>query len=303
MPEVSVIMGVYNMFDEEILMQAVKSILNQTLSDFEFIIYDDGSHPEAAEILQRVASMDERIRLIGHEKNRGLAFSLNVCIYEARGKYIARMDADDISYPRRLEKQVKFLKTHPEYAWVGTNIHLFQNDKIWGQRCMPEFPTKEDYLRFSPYAHPTVMYRAEIFDTNLGYLASKETLRCEDYEIFMRFRNAGLRGANMQECLLAYREDDSSYKKRSLTTRINEAKCRYRNFKAMGILFPKGIFYVMRPIIACFVPLSLLAWKKHKESSVYWKEVLDVMEENEEETSYGIDGSREYGTIDSLRVG
>ena len=63
---------------------------------------------------------------------------------------------------------------------------------------MPEFPIEQDYLRFSPYAHPTVMYQASIFDTNEGYVASKETLRCEDYEIFMRLHRAGLKGANIQ---------------------------------------------------------------------------------------------------------
>ena len=206
MPEISVIMGVYNELNKDILMEAVNSILHQTFEDFEFIIYDDGSCPEAATLLREVEGLDERIKLIGQDENHGLAFSLNACIDEAKGKYIARMDADDISYPERLMKQKKFLDKYQEYSWVGCNIDVFDQNGVWGERKMPEFPIEQDYLRFSPYAHPTVMYRASIFDTNEGYVASKETLRCEDYEIFMRLRRAGLKGANIQDKLLAYRD-------------------------------------------------------------------------------------------------
>ena len=108
MPEISVIMGVYNELNKDILMEAVNSILHQTFEDFEFIIYDDGSCPEAATLLREVEGLDERIKLIGQDENHGLAFSLNACIDEAKGKYIARMDADDISYPERLMKQKNF---------------------------------------------------------------------------------------------------------------------------------------------------------------------------------------------------
>ncbi len=268
MPEISVIMGVYNQFNKKILLEAVNSILNQSFKDFEFIIYDDGSHPEAAMILNEVAKLDERIILIGQEQNHGLAFSLNACIEIARGKYIARMDADDISYPERLQKQKEFLENNPEFAWVGCNIEVCDETEIWGRRKMPEKPGARDYLKYSPYAHPTVMYRAEIFDTNQGYMDSREMLRCEDYEIFMRFREAGLRGANLQEYLFCYREDRESYEKRRVRYRLNEAKCRYRNFKKMGILFPFGWLFVLRPVVACLIPAGLLAWIKRKESSI-----------------------------------
>lgn len=163
MPEISVIMGVYNELNKDILMEAVNSILHQTFEDFEFIIYDDGSCPEAATLLREVAGLDERIKLIGQDENHGLAFSLNACIDEAKGKYIARMDADDISYSERLMKQKKFLDKYQEYSWVGCNIDVFDQNGVWGERKMPEFPIEQDYLRFSPYAHPTVMYRASIF--------------------------------------------------------------------------------------------------------------------------------------------
>ena len=267
-PMVSVIMGVYNQWDKQALYEAVYSILNQTFTDFEFIIWNDGSDEETSEVLNELPSLDSRIILAGKDENKGLAFSLNECIKLAQGKYIARMDADDISYITRFEKEIKFLEENKEYSWVGCNTDLFDESGIWGKREMPEFPEKNDYLRFSPFVHPSVMYRASIFDKNEGYLESEETLRCEDYEIFMRFRKAGLKGANLQERLFCYRENDDSYKRRSFKCRINEAKLRYHNFKEMGILFPKGWLYVLRPIVACFVPKGVLAKYKRKESAI-----------------------------------
>lgn len=280
MPEISVIMGVYNQLDREVLLEAVHSILDQSLADLEFIIYDDGSCPEAAGLLREVERLDERIILIGRAENHGLAFSLNECIHRARGRYIARMDADDISYPDRLRRQRDFLEQNREYSWVGCNIEVFDGNGIWGRRRMPAEPQERDYLRYSPYAHPTVMYRAEIFGANRDYAVSRETLRCEDYEIFMRFRKAGLRGANLQEYLFCYREDMDSYKKRTFRHRMNEARCRYRNFKAMGILFPRGWIYMLRPVAACLVPYRLLAWiKRRGTAAAYDYESSGVMED------------------------
>ena len=138
MPEISVIMGVYNELNKDILMEAVNSILHQTFEDFEFIIYDDGSCPEAATLLREVAGLDERIKLIGQDENHGLAFSLNECIDEAKGKYIARMDADDICMADRLETQIEFLENNPEYACVGSNMIIFDESGEHGERVIPE---------------------------------------------------------------------------------------------------------------------------------------------------------------------
>ena len=107
MPEISVIMGVYNELNKDILMEAVNSILHQTFEDFEFIIYDDGSCPEAATLLREVEGLDERIKLIGQDENHGLAFSLNACIDEAKGKYIARMDAFEMKKSIRKINETK----------------------------------------------------------------------------------------------------------------------------------------------------------------------------------------------------
>lgn len=266
-PLVSVIMGVFNQWDEKVLKESVDSILNQTYSNLEFIIWDDGSHPEAAKLVQKLNGLDERIILVGKEENRGLAYSLNECIRLAKGKYIARMDADDISKPLRIEKQVAFLETHPEYGWCGTDAELFDENGVWGIRPMPETPQLRDYFYYSPYIHPSVMFRAELFDENLGYLASEETFRCEDYEIFMNLEKRGQKGYNLKENLFCYRETRESYKKRKVRFRLNEAKIRYRNYKKMGILFPIGWLYVFRPIAACLIPAKILELMKRYEGS------------------------------------
>ncbi len=271
MPEISVIMGVYNQRNRRSLEASIDSILNQTYKDIEFIIYDDGSEKETAKALKEISKKDERIVFLGASKNHGLAYSLNACIQKARGRYIARMDADDISYPKRLEIQKNYLDEYKEYAFVGCNADLFDDDGVWGSRKMPEKPQKTDFLKYSPYIHPTVMYRSEIFKKEIGYNTSKENLRCEDYELFMRLTALGFKGANIQLRLFAYREDEKSQARRSMRYRISEAKCRYTNFKRLGIMLPKGWIYVLRPIVAGLIPESLRTRYKRKESANEYK--------------------------------
>lgn len=265
-PQISVIMGVYNQWNRESLRCAVFSILDQTLAELEFIIYDDGSQPEAAAYIRELKELDPRILLIGREENHGLAFSLNACIDHARGRYIARMDADDIADAERLQVQYSFMESHPEYAWCGCNARLFDENGVWGCRMMPEIPEDRDYLKYSPYIHPTVMYRREIFEKDGGYRPGEETMRCEDYEIFMRLRRHGFRGYNIQQFLFSYREDKESFRKRKMKYRINEAKLRYRNFKAMKLLLPVGWLYVLRPVAGGLLPAEAVARLKRAEA-------------------------------------
>lgn len=278
-PLVSVIMGVFNQRDRKILQESVNSILNQTYGNFEFIIWDDGSEPDAAQLVMNLKQLDPRIFVAGKEENRGLAYSLNECIRLAKGKYIARMDADDISKPDRLEKQVDFLERRSEYGWCGTGAELFDESGIWGSRMMPEIPRMRDYFRYSPYVHPSVMFRAELFDENHRYLSTEETLRCEDYEIFMNLVGRGQQGYNLQEKLFCYRETRESYKKRKVRFRINEARTRYRNYRKMGILFPAGWIYVLRPVAAMLVPSGVLAFLKRSEG-IHAKEMEEKKHRN-----------------------
>lgn len=260
--KVSVIMGVYNQTDKEALRLAVDSIINQTLEDFEFLIYDDGSLQEVSDNIRELCKCDKRIRLLSSSDNMGLAFSLNACIDVATGKYIARMDADDYSMPERLQIQYDFLEANPEYGWCGCGAVLFDEKGDWGVRIMPAIPEKKDFLKFSPYIHPSVMYRSDILNDNGRYKVSKDTLRCEDYEIFMRLTQAGYRGYNISQTLFKYREDKNSYKRRKFKFRISEVKVRYYNFKAMKMLFPTGWLYCLRPIAGWLIPGNVIRWIK-----------------------------------------
>ncbi len=266
--ELSVIMGVYSDQSTADLDRAVNSILTQTFRDFEFIIYDDGSCPESSRFIKELSKRDKRIVIIGSEENNGLAFSLNKCLENANGKFIARMDDDDISMPKRFEKQLSFLKEHPEYDFCGCNAKIFDEKGEWGVTTRPENPTAEDYLKYSPFIHPTVMYRREALFENGGYLARKETLRCEDYEIFMRLFRLGLKGCNMQQILFKYHVDRETYHTRHFKFRVYEAKVRFKNFKEMGLLFPFGWAYCLRPIIGAFIPVRLIEFFKNRKSNV-----------------------------------
>ena len=264
MAVISVIMGVYNQKNAEQLRQAVDSVLRQTMGDLEFLICDDGSDEEGAAILREVCGKDARIRLIqetkdlGDErtrgKNRGLAWALNRCMEEARGEYIARMDADDICEPGRFERQYEYLSHHPEVGYVGCGAELFDDHGTWGRREMPPEPTAEDYLRYSPFIHPSVMFRAEVLRKAGGYRTARETLRCEDYDLFLRLYLSGCYGYNLPDVLFRYREDRNSYRKRTFPSRIREMMVRNRYFGRLPVSGCKRLFYTVRPLAAALVP-------------------------------------------------
>ena len=124
-PLISVCMAVYNA--ERYVAEAVESILNQTFGDFEFLILDDGSTDGSLDILRRYAERDPRIRLTSRP-NQGLVASLNELVDQARGEFIARMDADDVSLPERFQREVDYLRDHPECVLVGSRVRLIDPD-------------------------------------------------------------------------------------------------------------------------------------------------------------------------------
>ncbi len=258
MPRVSVIMGIYNSNNEEMVKSAIDSILNQTFKDFEFIICDDGSTDGTYELVKRLTKHDDRVILIQNEKNSGLAYSLNHCLSIAKGEYIARMDADDISLPERLEEEVAFLDNNKEFAIVGCNVKFFNSNGIWGKRCLPEFPEKASFLFTSPFVHPSILIRAEVMTVLCGYRVEKETLRTEDYDLFMRMYSKGYKGYNLQTELYCFREDENAYKRRAYKYRLDEAKVRYKGFKSLGLM-PRAIPYVIKPLIVGLLPQKFLS--------------------------------------------
>ena len=252
MPELSVLMGTYN--EKKIqAARAIDSILGQTFTDFEVIICDDGSQRPFYQWLQGYCKKDARIRLVRNEQNRGLAAVLNCCLSLSSGRYLARMDADDVSVPARFAKQLAFLKKHPSYAFVASSAYLTDEDGIWGMRKTVEMPRKQDFLYTSPFIHPTVMFRREALLRIGGYCESQKVLRVEDYELFMRLYAAGCRGYNMQKPLLEYREDRSAYDRRRFRYRLNECLVRRNGFSQLGIL-RGNLRYVVKPLAVGLVP-------------------------------------------------
>lgn len=254
---ISVIMGVYNIEHLWIFDQAINSILNQTMSDFEFIICDDGSTDRTYEQLLDFQCKDPRIHLLRNKGNHGLAFSLNRCLAAARGTYIARQDADDVSRLDRFEKQLAFLNTHPEISFVGSNVSLFDKTGIWGKREPSAYPQKKDFLFTAPFVHGSLIFRKEVLQSVGGYKVSKETLRAEDYELEMRMYSLGIKGANLQENLYHFLEDDATQARRKYRYRVDEAKIRFRGFKAMGLM-PYAFPYVVKPLVVGLIPSPLL---------------------------------------------
>lgn len=257
-PKISVIMGIYNTNDKDMLTKSIGSILNQSYRDFEFIICDDGSTDGTMDLLRKEFSFDSRIKLIRNENNKGLAFTLNVCLESAQGDYIARMDADDYSFPNRFEEQINFLENNKEFSMVGSNVKLFDDQGEWGERLTKEFPTKESFLFGTPFIHPSIVIKKESLIRLGGYKTEKETLRCEDYELFMRLYSNGEKGYNIQKNLLGYREDKNAYSRRKYKFRIDEAKVRYKGFKSLDLM-PKGFFYVLKPLVVGIVPQKVLS--------------------------------------------
>lgn len=263
-PVISVIMGIYNEKRRDHVILAINSIRQQTYTNFEFIICDDGSPKEFYHWLQQVCREDPRIRLLRNEENQGLAYTLNKCMENASGDYYARMDADDISKPDRFEKQLAFLQKHKEYALVGCNAEFIDDDGVWGKRIMPEKPAEEDFLATSPFIHPSILVRSEVMGRLKGYSTARYALRTEDYELFMRMYATGYRGYNMQECLFQYREDIRAYSKRKYRYRVNEARVRYRGFRAMGIM--KGnMRYVLKPLLVGLIPATIMKAYRRKQ--------------------------------------
>ena len=202
MPKVTVLMPVYN--GEKYLREAIDSILNQTFTDFEFLIIDDGSTDNSLKIIN--SYQDSRIYLVQNFTNQGLAYSLNFGITVAKGKYIARMDCDDISVLKRLEIQVNFLDNNPNIGILGSYFILISNENK--KKYIKTVPISDLEIRYkclfeSPFGHPTVMLRHEIFTKNsLAYDTRLNPI--EDYELWTKMLDY-TKGANIKIPLVYYR--------------------------------------------------------------------------------------------------
>jgi len=201
-PTVSVVMSVYN--GQRFLSEAVQSILGQSFSDFEFVIVDDGSTDKSSEILAQYMRRDGRIR-VHRQTNKGRALSLNIGMELSKGRYIARMDADDVALPNRLAEQVDFMERHPEVGLLSGSYERINSDG----RLMDtvRLPLGDDEIRSmmlhsNAMCHPAVMMKKEVAIACGGY--RKVFSESEDYDLWLRMSER-IQLANLEQPILRYR--------------------------------------------------------------------------------------------------
>jgi len=207
-PNVSVLLPVYNA--EPYLAKAVESILDQTYENFELLALDDGCLDNSLAVLRHYAKSDRRITVLSRE-NRGIVQTLNQLVGLARGQFLARMDADDLSFPRRFEKQIQFLDANPTCVLVGGCVELIDDqDRPIGILNFPLSHEEIDECHLRGHTsiwHPTVVYRKAAIDRIGGYKDSYSA--AEDLDLWLRLAELG-RIANIPEVILRYRLHENS---------------------------------------------------------------------------------------------
>ena len=255
MVKVSIIMGIYNC--AKTLPEAIDSILNQTFSDWELILCDDVSEDDTFLVAEQYKKRYiEKIKLLKNQENCGLNYTLNRCLEVAQGEYVARMDGDDISLPTRLEKEVKFLDSHSEYAIVSTDMQYFDEKEIWGRISHPEYPVKADLVHESPFCHAPCLVRREAYEAVNGYTVNEHFLRVEDYHLWVKMYAVGFKGKNIHEPLYQMRDDKNAYNRRKFKFRLNEAYVKLLAVKELKLPVWMAV-YSLRPIITGLMPRFL----------------------------------------------
>jgi glycosyltransferase involved in cell wall biosynthesis len=222
-PPISVLLAVYN--GGRYLRAAVDSILTQTFAEFEFIIIDDGSTDGSSATLAEYAGKDSRIRLVSRP-NKGLTATLNEGLALARGEYVARMDADDIALPQRFERQIAYLREHPECVLVGSRVMLVDPEELpirpWCHQLEHTDIDAAHLNRGWPVVHPAVMMRTDAVRRVGAYRDQYNTL--EDLDLFLRLAEVG-KLANLPEILLHYRQhfDSVTHKKFEQQRKLRQA--------------------------------------------------------------------------------
>jgi glycosyltransferase involved in cell wall biosynthesis len=242
MPILSIILPVYN--SERFIFRAIKSVLDQSFDDFELIIINDGSTDNSGLILQGIS--DQRIKIRTHLKNLGLIDSLNEGINIAEGKYIARLDADDICERDRFIKQIELLESDITVGVVGTSVKIIdENDLVKSTYVMPctSLEIKWALPLVCPVVHPSVMMRAELFRGGERYL--NDELHAEDYGLWGRLSQKVLI-RNLQEPLLLLRKHDASVTASKRESHLNSAT------KISKLIFDNELgFEVPKNVISC----------------------------------------------------
>jgi glycosyltransferase involved in cell wall biosynthesis len=218
-PVISIVMAAFN--EEKHINESIDSILKQTYSDFELIIINDGSTDKTEQIIKSFG--DKRIVYVKNEKNLKLISSLNKGLELARGKYIARMDADDICYPKRLEKQLSFMEANPEVGISGAQLEIFGNSRGFMNYPLDHDSIKLRLLITSCFGNNVVIFRREIFEKYELYFPNGY-IHAEDYKCWTNWiKHTKL--ANLEDALVRYRSHSASV---SITGKRTQRETRDR---------------------------------------------------------------------------
>lgn len=183
--KISVLMGIYNC--KSTLSDAIESILYQTYSNWELIICDDGSKDSSYTIASNYyKKYPNKIILLKNEKNMGLHYTLNKCFEYATRDYIARMDADDLSLPKRFDKEVEFLNQNSQYTFVSASMICFDEKGQWGINSCITDPKPNNLVKGTQFCHPVCFIRESAFSDVDGYTVDKHTLRVVDYHLWLK---------------------------------------------------------------------------------------------------------------------
>lgn len=256
-PKVSVLMPAYN--SEKYIVEAIESILNQTFTDFEFIIIDDCSTDKTWEIIQKYSKNDKRILAIKNEKNLGISGNRNKLKKLAKGDYIMWQDSDDISMPNRMEKQVEVLSNDSEIGIVGGYINQFNESEDFSIRKYSDKDSelRSKIFRYSPCAQPASMIRKtvldEVGDYDLNYPPA------EDLDMSFRI-GQNYKFTNIQDIVLKYRENYTGatftkLKKMELAT--ISIRLRYANSSQYNMRLSDHIYNILQYISIFIVPAKL----------------------------------------------
>lgn len=255
---VSVLMPVYNCSDT--ISEAIECIIEQEYTNWELIICDDGSTDNTVSIIENyLRKYSEKIKLIKNEKNMGLNFTLNRCLKLARGKYIARMDGDDLCSPDRFSIEIKELEKNEDIAIISTDMEFFDESGVWGRISHPDYPTPKDFIKESPFCHAPCMVRKEAYDAVDGYTVDKKLLRVEDYHLWIKMYAAGFKGKNIHTALYQMRDNRNAYQRRTLTSRLNESYVKRIAIKELHLPYWM-IIYSLRPIVTGLMPGFVYNW-------------------------------------------
>lgn len=229
-PMISVILPVFNA--ELYLSEAIDSIIAQSFADFELIIINDGSTDASHDII--LSYSDARIEYLANDCNMGLIFSLNKGLSHAKGKYIARMDSDDISLPDRFISQLKFMENNQDVVLCGSQIEYISNENIKKRRFYA--PCSDEKIRnrlfvSSPIAHPTVFIRRSIICDNLLQY-DDNYIHCEDYKLWVDISVYG-KMANLDTVLLKYRLTNSQISQKYKSVMVSSAERIQKHYSTL----------------------------------------------------------------------